>query len=214
MSGRIQSEVGVVAIWALVALTASGAWALDSVIPGAVRIDATYQHLGVVWWIAGDDDRDSTFSLEFRQQGDSTWLPGAPSMRAYPSLEVNGAPLGLNYHAASAMFLEPGTAYDLRVTLEDSDGGGEVRIVSGTTRTPLAVEIAGQRRYVVPGNGGGDGTVGNPFQGLQTAADAAAPGDVLKVAPGTYAPFQIFASGTPEALKNSITDLSCMVEMF
>ena len=71
--------------------------------PGDVRVDATYQHLGVLWWITDDDDRDSTFVLEFREQGTTDWLPAAPSMRAYPSLIVNGSPLGLNYHAASAM---------------------------------------------------------------------------------------------------------------
>lgn len=196
MSGRIHTGFGFVAAMALFAATASMVAALDSVTPGAVRIDATYEHLGVVWWIVGDDDRDSRFSLEFRKQGASTWLPGASSMRAYPSLEVNGAPLDLNYHAASALFLEPNTNYDLRLTLEDPDGGGEVRIEAGASRPELPVALTGRRRYVIPGNGGGNGTLGNPFQGLQTAADAAAPGDVFEVAPGTYSPFQILSSGT------------------
>ncbi len=197
MSIRIRSGAGIVALCALVVLTASGASAVDSVTPGAVRVDATYEHLGVVWWLEDDDDRDSTFALEFRQQGTSAWQVGAPSMRAYPSLEVNGSPLGLDYQAASALFLDPGTAYDLRLTLEDPDGGGEVQIVAATTRPPLPRAFAGQRRYVIPGSGGGDGTLGNPYQGLQTAADAAAPGDLFEVAAGTYSPFQILTSGTP-----------------
>ena len=72
MSIRVRSGVGVVAVLALLALTASKASAADSVTPGDARIDRTYEHLGVVWWITGDDDRDSTFLLEFRQQGAST----------------------------------------------------------------------------------------------------------------------------------------------
>ena len=196
MSLRSLAGFGVFAVWALSALNASATLAADAVIPGAVRVDATYEHLGVVWWITGDDDRDSTFQLEFRQQGDSSWEPAAPSMRAYPSLVVNGSPLNRNYHAASAMFLHPGTAYDLRLTLEDPDGGGDVRIEAGTTRAGLPVEYTGRRRYVVPGNSGGDGSQGSPFQGLQTAADAAAPGDVFEVAAGVYSPFQVLTSGT------------------
>ena len=39
--------------------------------------------------------------------------------------------------------------------------------------------ITGRQLYVIPGSGGGDGSAGNPFQGLQAAADDAQPGDVF-----------------------------------
>ncbi len=171
--------------------------ATDSVTPGAVRIDSTFEHLGIVWWIADDDNRDSELEIEFRKQGSGFWFEGAPSVRAYPGLVVNGSALGLDYHGASAMFLEPGADYELRLTLSDPDGGGEVRLVSAITRRALPLGFGGAKRYVVPGNGGGDGTVGNPFQGLQAAADAAVPGDRFAVAGGSYVPFQILTSGTP-----------------
>jgi len=169
----------------------------DTLIPGATRpADATFEHLGVLWWIDGDDDLDSSMTLEFRVLGTTSWRQGAPAVRAYPTLIVNGSPLGLNYWAASALFLVPGQAYELRMNLTDPDGGGAVTTLTATTRTPPPTVYVGNDRYVVPGSGGGDGTPGNPFQGIQAAADAAQASDVFHVAPGTYAPFQVLTSGT------------------
>jgi hypothetical protein len=171
----------------------------DAVAPGNLRTDATFEHIGVLWWIEGDDDLDSAMTLEFRRQGSSAWQAGAPAMRAHPGLVVNGSPLGLNYWAASALFLSPGQSYELRVTLTDPDGGGETRTVSAATRTALPATFDGRHRYVAPGTGGGAGTPGDPFLGLQAAADDAAPGDVFHVGPGAYDPVQLLASGTAGA---------------
>ena len=77
-------------------------------------------------------------------------------MRAHPGLLVNGSPLGLNYWAASALFLSPGQSYELRVTIVDPDGGGETRTVSAATRTALPAAFDGRHRFVEPGSGGGD----------------------------------------------------------
>jgi uncharacterized repeat protein (TIGR01451 family) len=168
-----------------------------AVLPGSLRADVTFQNIGVEWEISGDEDLDSGMTLEFRRQGSSTWLQGAPAMRAYPTLPVDGAPLGLDYWAASAMFLEAGQTYELRVTLSDPDGGGEVRSLTAATRNPLLPDPAGRQLYVIPGSGGGDGSQSNPYQGLNAAADAAQPGDVFHIAAGNYAPFQLLTSGTP-----------------
>lgn len=168
----------------------------EAIIPGALRTDATYEHIGLLWAVTGDDDLDSVMSLEFRLLGETTWQPGAPSMRAYPTIYVQDGPLGLNYWAASALFLEPGETYELRATLTDPDGGGETRTVMAATRLPPQADPLGRQLHVVPGAGGGDGSAGNPFQGLQAAADAAQPGDTFHLAAGTYSPFQLLTSGT------------------
>jgi hypothetical protein len=175
----------------------------DEVVPGQMRADATFEHIGVLWWVEGDENLDSAMSLEFRQQGESDWRSGALAMRAYPTIYVHDGPLGLNYWAASALFLEPGQTYELRLTLTDPDGGGETRTVTAATRTEPQPDPAGRRLYVIPGSGGAcgergrtsDGSAGDPFRGLQAAADAAQPGDVLHVAAGIYSPFQLLASG-------------------
>ena len=105
----------------------------DAVVAGEVRADATFEHLGVVWTISGDDDLDSSMALEFRPQGGGAWSPGAPAMRAHPTLIVNGTPLGLNSWGASALFLVPGQAYELRLTLTDAAGGAETHTVVAST---------------------------------------------------------------------------------
>jgi hypothetical protein len=169
---------------------------VNEVVPGEIRVDDTFTHLGVLWEIDGDDDLDSSMSLEYRRPGDSVWLPAAPAMRAYPTIYVQDGPLGLNYWAASAMFLEPGTSYELRATLMDPDGGGDTHTLTAVTRSELQASSQGRNLYVIPGDGGGDGSITNPFQGLQAAADGAQPGDKFNIYSGTYQPFQILISGS------------------
>jgi uncharacterized repeat protein (TIGR01451 family) len=194
---------GIMLALALLPLLALGAshrpalTAADALNPLMLRADASYEHIGVLWWIDGDSDLDSQLLVEFRVQGGQTWLPAAPAVRAYPTLYVQDGPLGLNYWAASAAFLTPGTAYELRLTLTDPDGGGEMRQIAASTRTRAQPDPSGSLRYVQPGSGGGSGTPTDPFRGLQAAADAALPGDIFLVAPGVYRPFQLLHSGMP-----------------
>jgi hypothetical protein len=185
-------------VWCLLVyvVSAGAAAAADAVVPGAIRTEATFEHIGVMWSITGDDDLDSTMILEYRKDGDTTWLAAAPAMRAHPTLVVNGSQLGFNTWAASALFLESSHTYELRLTLADPDGGGTAQTVNATTRTPPPPEYSGTDRYVVSGAGGGDGSPGNPYAGLQTAADNAQPGDHFRIASGVYSPFQILTSGT------------------
>ncbi len=165
------------------------------IIPGQIVIEPTVDHIGVLWWVEGDQDLDSGLMLEYRKLGTQSWYSGAPAMRAYPSLWVQDGPLNLNYWAASALFLEPATAYELRLTLIDPDGGDETRLITASTRSFPQSTSSGQPLFVIPGSGGGSGSISDPFKGLQAASDAAQPGDILHVAPGTYEPFQLLSSG-------------------
>ncbi len=168
----------------------------DAITPGTIRTDATYESIGVVWEVAGDDNLNSSMTLEFRESGTTGWSPGAPAVRAYPSIIVQGSALGLDRWGASALFLDPGTTYDLRLTITDPDGGGATQTTTATTRTIAQPDASGRELFVTPGTGGGTGTSGDPFRGLQAAADAAQPGDTFQVAAGTYSPFQVMTSGT------------------
>jgi hypothetical protein len=169
----------------------------EAIIPGQVRLDATFEHIGALWEVNGDSDLDSTLTVEFRPLGESNWQAGAPAMRAYPTIRVQDGPLGLNYWAASALFLQPGSAYQLRLTLVDPDGGSATHILTAATRSPLAVDQSGRELYVIPGSGGGDGSLANPFRGLLAAASSAQPGDLFHIAPGAYQPFQLLSAGLP-----------------
>jgi hypothetical protein len=118
-----------------------------------------------------------------------------PPVRTHPQLvgEGNGRPD--NRWAGSVFWLSPGSTYQIELSLSDPDGGDATRIVTATTRTPMAPALDARERFVVPGNGGGSGIPGDPFKGLQAAADAAEAGDLFTVAPGQYEPFTLLASG-------------------
>ena len=161
----------------------------------SLRIDATFEHIGVNVSIEGDDNLNSTMQLYYKVPGSSSYLPAAQSMRAHPGLLIDGATWGFNFHAASAMFLQPGTTYDLQIVLTDTDGGSQTIQTTATTKSIPQPSFT-RTRYVEPGNGGGAGTSANPYLGLQAAADSALPGDHFIVRPGTYLPFSIENNGT------------------
>ncbi|MFQ5342719.1 MAG: hypothetical protein ACE5F6_14345 [Anaerolineae bacterium] len=171
--------------------------------PGAVLADPTGQHIGLRWQIQGDDNLNAAVSVRFRRQGEPAWRDGLPFVRTHPNLNGEGNGRPDNRFAGSIFWLQPDTTYQVELTLTDPDGGGETRVITATTRAyggrvsrPLPT---GRELYAVPGSGGGDGSLANPFQGLQAAADAAQPGDLIHVAAGTYAPFTLLTSGTESA---------------
>jgi len=160
-----------------------------------LRIDATYEHISVLVEISGDENLNSVLVIEYRPKGTDTYLIGAKTMRAHPSMVVAGKPLNINHHAGSIMFLDPNTTYDLRLSLLDSNGGN----IDGTIEVTTKAEVSsntGTAYYVVPGNGGGTGSSSNPYRGLQAAADNARPGSRFIVRPGIYKEFHINTSGT------------------
>ena len=108
---------------------------------------------------------------------------------------IDGGLLNMNFHAGSVMHLTPGTSYDISLILTDSDGGSQTNTFTISTKN-IPQPNTGQVRYVSPGNGGGTGTMNDPFLGLQTAADQATAGDHFIVAPGNYEPFTLTDSGT------------------
>jgi len=172
--------------------------AQNSVIPGAITLDATFTNLGIGWTITGDDNLNSSLTIEYRPSGSGAYLPALEPIRANPLSVIDGSTPGYNYHAGSILFLEPGSSYDIRLTLTDPDGGDATEIISGTTKSELAETLQGNDLYVVPGSGGGSGSQSDPYLGLQAAADDAEPGDIFNVAAGVYSPFSLDISGSLE----------------
>jgi len=163
---------------------------------GELILNATFEHISAHLNITGDDNHNSTFVFEYKLTGTDTYSLSAHSMRAFPEMTVDGSSLNENFHAATAMFLNPNSSYDLRVTTSDPDGGGTIIEIPYSTRKMPTKPQNGNTVYVVPGSGGGNGTMGNPYQGVQDAVNSAAPGDIIEVANGTYAPFTLTNSGT------------------
>ena len=168
----------------------------NAVTPLTVIVNATYTNIGVQWNISGDVNYNSTLTIEYKKTTQSTYSVSAKTVRANPNAVVDGNPLNFNFHAGSALFLQPGTNYDLRLTLTDPDGGGTVQNLTKQTKTEAPAIFSGTLKYVSPGSGGGTGTLANPYLGLQAAANAAAPGIVFQIAPGLYTPFSLNTDGT------------------
>ena len=184
-------------ITTLILLSVSYMYAQNALTPGNIQINPTFEHIGILYNISGDANLNSDLQIEFREQGNGAYQNGAVTMRSHSGLVVDGSTFNVNHHAGSAMFLQPNTTYDIRLTLTDPDGGGTTTTIQASTKA-YPVESTNYQ-YVAPGNGGGNGTSANPYLGLQAAADNAQPGITFIVRPGTYTPFNVATNGTANA---------------
>jgi hypothetical protein len=187
---------------ALLTSGAASATAADAAKPHGepVMEAATLRCLGVYWLIDGDDNANAEVDMEVRKAGAGAWRKG-PSLfrverRPKGYLDQGGAqrapslvviPPGGELFAGSAVLLEPDTAYEIRLTLHDPDGGSAERTLKGHTIGEPKAPSDAPVRHVAPGSGGGTGTAADPFKGLKAAQDAARPGDRFLLHAGTYA---------------------------
>ena len=101
----------------------------------------TLRSLGVYWIILGDDNQNAIIAMEYRKKaGSSPWRTAARLFRVERRahlMERSGSELEVPddgwLFAGSALLLEPGAAYELRLTLEDPDGGKATRTLRAST---------------------------------------------------------------------------------
>lgn len=171
----------------------------------------TLQSLGVYWIIRGDDDRDAVIRLDYRRAGATAWQSGGQLIRVERGahrMGDGGSRLAVDggwLFAGSALYLTPGTSYDLRLTLVDPDSrelssqekSGMTRLLRAQTRSEPKLPPGMRTRHVVPGAGGGSGTMLDPFRGLEAAQKAAVPGDLFLLHAGVYpGHWVVYRSGT------------------
>ena len=93
-------------------------------------------------------------SLSYRKAGDQTWSKGMNLLRVFH--EIANQDFGPyrtgNLFAGSVLFLKPGTRYEVRLTMNDPDGGspGDSRVVNVSTRSELKVFKGGRRFMPIP----------------------------------------------------------------
>lgn len=168
-------------------LLATGVARADDVLhAGAPTLDRpTVVSLGVRLPLTGDDDFDSTVTVRVRLQGGS-YQDALPLYRVHPELVSAGT--AVSEFAGTIFDLAPGATYDIELTAHDPDGGNSTAMITGTTRAIPAENPA--HPHVVNVATAAD---------LTTALAAAAPGDVITLAAGTYAgEFTLNASGTAD----------------
>jgi hypothetical protein len=196
---RVMISAGVLA--GLLVL-AGGAFAgsNDAVQPAELRTYSTLHSIGIEWEVTGDADHDAKCEVRYRKADAEPWRQALDLFR----IDYHGwygdtkADRAYNLLAGSILFLDPGVAYEVQLALSDLDGGKETRTVVIRTRPIPVRPMGGRVLEVVPGFEGGDGSPGNPFQGLAAAQSATGPGDLLRVHGGHYGEFTFDKPGTPE----------------
>jgi len=175
----------------------------DAVKSGKFVIETPTLHsLGFEWYLEGDDNRNATVAVSYRKRGDAEWW------KALPLLRIGGEKVagvaGWYLHTCPHMFagsifdLDPGTKYEVRLAMEDPNGGGtEKRVTTSTKPVPRMFE-GGKRLHVYAKGHQGQKTQ-PAFEDLRTAFEAAGRGDQILVHKGTYVGSYVFAkSGTPK----------------
>jgi len=164
-----------------------------------LRRYTTLNSIGVEWDIEGDADHDASCRVEYRQSGRAKWSPAMDLLRIdyHGYYDTTKADRRYNMLAGSIFFLLPGASYQVRLTLEDPDGGGRVEQFEVKTWARLVIPTDTRRLHVVPGEGGGTGTGADPFRGLAAADAQAEPGDVFLMHKGDYGTFSPKTSGLP-----------------
>ena len=164
----------------------------------------TLLNLGFEWKIEGDENRNAVVEVAYRKVGNSEWKEGMPLLRiggerVFREMEQ------LEYtvphmFAGSILDLEPGTEYECRFTLSDSDGveGKSIQTVKVKTRNVPKAAKGGRLLHVYPP--GYKGKKEEPsFEGLKAAyfgsglgdwsvvsEKKAQPGDIIMVHAGLY----------------------------
>jgi hypothetical protein len=170
----------------------------DPAVPGQIRSYSTIKSIGIEWDITGDTNLDATCSVQYRRQGETAWKNFVPLFR----VDFRGwygadtADRRYNMLAGSVLFLDPATAYEIRLGLRDPDGTTVDTNLTISTRPVPAITAGGRTLHVVAGTGSGDGSVSAPFKGLAAAQTAAAAGDIILVHKGSFGNFIFDKSGT------------------
>jgi hypothetical protein len=142
-----------------------------------LQAKGTFENAGVRVSYTDDADSNGTVSVEYRQKGTSQWLQGHPMVR-----------IAGDRFATSLFGLSEGTTYEVQLTTADP-GGASVDFTQPFEITTRSSDFpdGGNDIYVDASAGpGGNGTQGSPYATIQEAADAAQPGDVVHILPGTY----------------------------
>ncbi len=159
---------------------------------GVITSYSTIQSIGIEWPISGDANHNAECLVRYRLLGATTWQDAQPLFRVDFQ--------GYDMLAGSIFHLQENSQYEVELALSDPDGGSDMQIELVTTRPQPVLPSGGNIYHVVPGTGGGDGSVGNPFAGMAAAQSAAKPGDTFLLHAGNYGSAgQVYftVSGTP-----------------
>src|SRR5262245_52162431 len=180
----------------LIATATFPSTATASTAPGTLTLSATFEAISVRATFSGDTHGNNSATLKFRKQGDSAWLDAfAPIVDRRASIDGVTNPHA-NQARGSIVGLTPGTTYEVTLSFVDPDGVSGSELTGTVTTIASTPPLGGKTLYVDDVASNGDGSQAKPFNSITAALAAAAPGDTIRVAPGTYPPFSITQSGS------------------
>ena len=184
----------------------------DAVKPGELIAEpATLICLGFEWRISGDHNRNASVSVKYRRKDTQVWRESLPLYRVGKGRRLEGRKLsdGTRHggwpvpeaFVGSALDLEPGSEYAVRLEMTDPDGvqGPAVRELTCSTRAVPKPTLGGRMRHVYPPDWQG-GKKKPAFRTIMGAVngydpwcdnynvsyDHACPGDTILVHGGTH----------------------------
>jgi hypothetical protein len=186
---------------ALVLLSTPGLRADNAVRAGQFVVEPpTLTCLGFEWALSGDDNRNATVDVSYRQVGQTAWKDALPLLRMGGERIFRAPYTVAPRFAGSILDLEPGTEYEVRLTMKDSDGvtGQAVQTTKVRTRSEPKAATGGRTLHVYPPTWRGPKEEPN-YTGLMAAYAGAGtgdwnvvyqrlvdPGDVILVHAGLY----------------------------
>jgi hypothetical protein len=145
-----------------------------------LELYGTIHAMGITVTIDADDDPDwdGVASVAYQISGSGTLYH-----QGYPLSRISDTRF-----AGSLFWLEPGTTYDVRVTLNDPDGGpldGVIVADTASTRPEIAIPAPNNSFYVSPSGDGAACTEAAPCS-LEQGLDKAQPGDEVVLRGGVH----------------------------
>jgi len=114
-------------------------FAQNTVIPKQFIVDPpTFRSLAFRWIVEGDDNINASIQVQYRKKDTNDWKFALPLMRIDGDIvnrDFDFFKTG-NLFAGSILLLEPGTNYEVELTLADPDGYLENKSIIVSTRSP------------------------------------------------------------------------------
>ena len=153
----------------------------------SMRLSATFNSIGIELLFGGDANANAQAAVLFKKSAEASWRRGLPLWSTNDGSTQPGPAM-----YGSLLMLDPGTSYDVQVSLSDPDGVAGSAVLNGTISTrpesiAAAASLAPSYFVTVDGSDANDGQTPQTAWATLARALQAPPGAVVQVGPGRFA---------------------------